>query len=95
MSDLVGRTFSLKFTADTLAHIEAEMDKTGLTGNEVIRNSTTSHLMQPSLIHLLKQFEVNMLRRNFEMNAIVVGLSQEQRRQAVQDCNTAFGQEIL
>jgi len=56
MSDLVGRTFSLKFPADVLSRIEAEMDKTGLTGNEVIRNATTSHLMQPSLIYLLKQF---------------------------------------
>jgi len=95
MSDLVGRTFSLKFPSDALACIESEMDKTGLTGNEVIRNATTSHLMHPSLIHLLKQFEANMLRRNFEMNAIIVGLTQEQRQQAVQDCNAAFGQEVL
>lgn len=95
MSDLVGRTFSLKFPADVLSRIEAEMDRTGLTGNEVIRNATTSHLMQPSLIHLLKQFEANMLRRNFEMNTIIVGLTQEQRQQAVRDCNTAFGKEVL
>jgi hypothetical protein len=95
MSDLVGRTFSLKFPSDALACIELEMDKTGLTGNEVIRNATTSHLMQPSLIHLLKQFEANMLRRNFEMNAIIVGLTQEQRQQALKDCNAAFDQEVL
>ncbi|GDY26728.1 hypothetical protein AHAT_26180 [Agarivorans sp. Toyoura001] len=95
MSDLVGRTFSLKFPADVLNRIEAEMDKTGLTGNEVIRNATTSHLMQPSLIYLLKQFEVNMLRKNFEMNAIIVGLTKEQRLQAVEDCNVIFGKEVL
>lgn len=95
MSDLVGRTFSLKFPADALACIESEMEKTGLTGNEVIRNATTSHLMQPSLIHLLKQFEANMLRRNFEMNTIIVGLTQEQRQQALKDCNAAFDQEVL
>ena len=29
------------------------------------------------------------------MNAIIVGLTQEQRQQAVQDCNAAFGQEVL
>jgi hypothetical protein len=95
MSDLVGRTFSLKFPGDALACIESEMDKTGLTGNEVIRNATTSHLMQPTLIHLLKQFEANMLRRNFEMNVIIVGLTQEQRQQALKDCNVAFDQEVL
>ncbi len=95
MSDLVGRTFSLRFPGDALARIESEIDKTGLTGNEVVRNAATSHLMQPSLMHLLKQFETNMLRRNFEMNAIIVGLTQEQREQAVKDCNTAFGKEVL
>jgi hypothetical protein len=95
MGPLVGKSYGVRFPSDVQNKILAEADKNGFTQSEVIRNSVTRDLMQPSLEYLFKQMERRMLRHNFEMNCIIVGLNKMQREQAKRDCNSLFKQEVL
>lgn len=95
MSDLTGKTHGVRFSAEIDALIQRVADKTGQTRTEVIRTSTATQLKQPSLEFLLKQLELRILRRNFEINCIIVGLTEEQRAQAILECNRVFGQEVI
>jgi hypothetical protein len=95
MSKLVSQSYGVRFDADTHARIRAKAAKEGISETKAVRNAATESLMQPSLSYLLKQLEHRMLNRNFEMNCIIVGLNEQQRQQAAQQCNIKFGQEIL
>ena len=95
MSELTGKTHGVRFSLEVDALIQDEADRTGQTRTEVIRNATAKQLKEPTLEFLLKQLEVRMLRRSFEMNAIIVGLTPQQRQQAIRECNSKFKQELL
>jgi hypothetical protein len=95
MSDLVGKSYGVRFPVDVQQKIQEHADRHGLTQTEVIRNSTTKHLMQPSLEHLIKQLEKRLLQKLFEINSVIVGLNESQREQAITDINTAFKQKVL
>ena len=56
---------------------------------------TAKQLKEPGLDFLLKQLEIRMLRRSFEVNSIIVGLTSEQRKQAMHECNAIFKQEVF
>ena len=95
MAKFSSPTYGVSFTEDIDALIRAEVSRTGLKKTEVVRNAATESLTQPALSHLIKQLELRMLQRNFEMNCIIVGLNEQQRQQAAQLCNDAFEQEVL
>ncbi|TMO64844.1 hypothetical protein [Pseudoalteromonas aurantia] len=95
MAKYNGRSYGVSFTEDIDSLIRAEVSRTGLSKTEVVRNAATESLTQPSIQHLIKQLELRMLQRNFEMNCIIVGLNEQQRQQAAQLCNQAFEQEVL
>lgn len=95
MNKLTGKTYGVRFSLEVEALIQEEADRTGQTCTEVIRNATAQQLKGPRLDFLLKQLEIRMLRRNFETNSIIVGLTAEQRQQAMHECNHRFKQEVL
>lgn len=95
MSKLTSKTYTIRLSLETQKSLMDKSDKTGLTPTEIIREATDRQLRQPTLTTLIRQLEIRMLRRNFEMNSIIVGLSSEQRAEAIKLCNEKFGQEIL
>lgn len=95
MAKFSSPTYGVKLTEEADTRVRAEATRTGLSKTEVVRNAATESLTQPSLSHLIKQLELRMLQRNFEMNCIIVGLNEQQRQQAAQLCNEAFEQEVL
>ena len=95
MSDLVGKSYGVRFPADVQQKIQQHADQHGLTQTEVIRNSTTKHLMQPSLEYLIKQLEKRLLQKTFEINCVIVGLTTTERKKAITDINDKFKQEVL
>ena len=95
MAKFVSPTYGVKLTEEADTLVRAEVSRTGLSKTEVVRNAATESLTQPSLAHLIKQLELRILQRNFEMNCIIVGLNEQQRQQAAQLCNEAFEQEVL
>ena len=95
MAKFVSPTYGVKFPDEIDTLIRAEAARTDKSKTEVVRHAATQSLTQPSLSHVIKQLELRLLRRNFEMNCIIVGLNAQQRQQAAQLCNTAFGQEVL
>lgn len=95
MSDLVGKSYGVRFPADVQQKIQEHADRNGLTKTEVIRNSTTKQLMQPSLEYLIRQLEKRLLQKSFAINSVIVGLTEEQREQAIADINDTFKRKVL
>jgi hypothetical protein len=95
MSNLVGKSYGVRFPADVQQKIQEHADRHGLTQTEVIRNSTTKQLMQPSVEYLIKELEKRLLKKTFEINSVVVGLNETQREQAKADINDTFKHKVL
>jgi hypothetical protein len=95
MSDLVGKSFGVRFPADVQQKIQENADKHGLTQTEVIRNATTKQLMQPSLEYLIKQLEKRLLQKSFEINCVISALNEVEREKAITYINAALKQKVL
>ncbi|EGQ8007781.1 hypothetical protein M5224_001812 [Vibrio parahaemolyticus] len=95
MSDLTSKTYGVRFSAEVEALIQRESDRTGQTKTEVIRSATAKQLKQEPIELTIKQLELRLLRKSFEMNCAIVGLTDKQKKQAATTSNKAFGQEVL
>ncbi|MCF9446156.1 hypothetical protein [Vibrio parahaemolyticus] len=95
MSELTSKTYGVRFSAEVEAKILSEADRTGQTKTEVIRNATAKQLNETPVELTIKQLELRLLRKTFAMNCIIVGLTPDQKAQAIKDFNSIFNQEVI
>ncbi|MFA0629126.1 hypothetical protein AB4589_15105 [Vibrio sp. 10N.222.49.A3] len=95
MAELTGKTIGIRLPPALDAKVLREADRTGQTKTEVIRAATVRQFDQEPIEVLIKQLELKLLRKTFEINCEIVGLTEDQKAEAVININLALGQEVL
>ncbi|MDR6997024.1 hypothetical protein J2Y65_003736 [Aeromonas salmonicida] len=89
------KAVTVRFTMKDYLEMVHEAEIKKLSTADVVRQAWASYQAHQNIEHLLFKLEQRILTSTFEICAATVGLSENERKTATRQVNTALGREVV